>query len=54
LVLDQLPRAPLSSEFWQDNTLRMERRHWFWAKFGGNRFPLFFHAGSQAHVIVYA
>ena len=29
-------------------------RHWFRAKFGGNRFRLFFRADSRARVIVYA
>jgi toxin YhaV len=54
LVLDRIPRAPLSPEFRQGNTLGKDRRHWFQAKFGGNRFRLFFRADSQAHVIVYA
>lgn len=54
LVLDRIPRAPLSPEFRQGNTLGKDRRHWFRAKFGGNRFRLFFRADSQAHVIVYA
>jgi toxin YhaV len=53
LVLDRIPRAPLSPEFRQGNTLGKDRRHWFRAKFGGNRFRLFFRADSQAHVIVY-
>lgn len=54
LVLDRIPRAPLSPEFRQGNTLGRERRHWFRAKFGGNRFRLFFRADSKAKVIVYA
>ncbi|WP_456304317.1 type II toxin-antitoxin system YhaV family toxin [Acidiphilium multivorum] len=54
LVLDRIPHAPLSAEFRQGNTLGKDRRHWFRAKFGGNRFRLFFRADSQAHVIVYA
>ncbi len=54
LVLDRIPRDPLAAEFRQGNTLGRERRHWFRAKFGGNRFQLFFRADSRARVIVYA
>ena len=54
LLLDRIPRDPLSSEFRQGNTLGKDRRHWFRAKFGGNRFRLFFRADSNARVIVFA
>lgn len=54
LILDRIPRDPLAPEFRQDNTLGREHRHWFRAKFAGNRFRLFFRADSQAKVIVYA
>jgi len=54
LLLDRIPRDPLAPEFRQGNTLGRERRHWFRAKFGGNRFRLFFRADSRAKVIVYA
>ena len=54
LVLDRIPRDPLAAEFRQGNTLGKEHRHWFRAKFAGNRFRLFFRADSQAKVIVYA
>lgn len=54
LVLERIPRDPLAPEFRQGNTLGREHRHWFRAKFGGNRFRLFFRADSQARVIVYA
>ena len=54
LILDRIPRDPLAAEFRQGNTLGRERRHWFRAKFGGNRFRLFFRADSRARVIVYA
>ena len=43
-----------AAEFRQGNTLGRDRRHWFRAKFGGNRFRLFFRADSRAKVIVYA
>ena len=54
LLLDRVPRDPLAAEFRQGNTLGRERRHWFRAKFGGNRFRLFFRADSRARVIVFA
>ena len=54
LLLDRIPRDPLAAEFRQGNTLGRDRRHWFRAKFGGNRFRLFFRADSRARVIVYA
>jgi toxin YhaV len=54
VILDRVPRDPLSPEFRQGNTLGREHRHWFRAKFAGNRFRLFFRADSQARVIVYA
>ncbi len=54
LVLDRIPRDPLAPEFRQGNALGREHRHWFRAKFAGNRFRLFFRADSQARVIVYA
>lgn len=54
LILDRIPRDPLAPAFRQGNTLGREHRHWFRAKFGGNRFRLFFRADSQARVIVYA
>lgn len=54
LLLDHVPRDPLAAEFRQGNTLGRGRRHWFRAKFGGNRFRLFFRADSRARVVVYA
>ena len=54
LVLDRIPHDPLAPEFRQGNTLGREHRHWFRAKFAGNRFRLFFRADSQGRVIVYA
>lgn len=54
LLLDRIPRGPLAAEFRQGNTLGPAHRHWFRAKFGGNRFRLFFRADSHARVIVYA
>jgi len=54
LVMDRIPRDPLAPEFRQGNTLGRLHRHWFRAKFSGNRFRLFFRADSQMRVIVYA
>jgi transposase len=50
LVLDRIPRDPLASEFRQGNTLGPGHRYWFRAKFGANRFRLFFRADSRARV----
>ena len=54
LLLDRIPRDPLAPGFRQGNTLGPAHRHWFRAKFGSNRFRLFFRADSRARVIVYA
>ena len=54
LMLDRIPRDPLSPVFRQGNTLGPERRHWFRAKFGGNRFRLFYRADTRAQIIVFA
>ena len=54
LLFDRIPRDPFASEFRQGNTLGPTNRHWYRAKFGGNRFRLFFRADSRARVIVYA
>jgi toxin YhaV len=54
LVLDRIPCDPLAPGFRQGGTLGPAQRHWFRAKFGGNRFRLFFRADSRARVIVYA
>lgn len=53
-MLDRIPHDPLAAGFRRGNTLGRGRRHWFRAKFGGNRFRLFFRADSRARVIVYA
>lgn len=54
LTRDRIPRDPLAPEFRQGNTLGPAHRHWFRAKFAGNRFRLFFRADSTARIIVYA
>jgi toxin YhaV len=54
LLLDRVPRDPLATEFRQGNTLGPAHRHWFRAKFGANRFRLFFRADSASRIVVYA
>jgi toxin YhaV len=53
LMLDRVPRDPLAAEFRQGNTLGPTHRHWFRAKFGANRFRLFFRADSASRIVVY-
>jgi toxin YhaV len=53
LMLDRVPSDPLAAEFRQGNTLGPTHRHWFRAKFGANRFRLFFRADSASRIIVY-
>jgi toxin YhaV len=54
VMLDRVPRDPLAAEFRQGNTLGPAHRHWFRAKFGGNRFRLFFRADSASRIVVFA
>lgn len=54
LMLDRVPRDPLAAEFRQGNTLGSGHRHWFRAKFGADRFRLFFRANSASRIVVYA
>ena len=54
VVLERIPHDPLAPEFRQGNTLGPAHRHWFRAKFGANRFRLFFRADSTSRIIVYA
>src|SRR5690349_19149125 len=54
MMLDRIPRDPLAPEFRQGNTLGPAHRHWFRAKFGANRFRLFYRADSASRIIVYA
>ncbi len=54
IMLERVPRDPLAAEFRQGNTLGPAHRHWFRAKFGANRFRLFFRADSAARIVVYA
>ncbi len=49
-----IPADPTQPEYRQGNTLGGAYKHWFRAKFGGQRFRLFFRYDSKAKVIVYA
>lgn len=54
LMFVTIPADPTRSEYRQGNTLGDDYKHWFRAKFGGQRFRLFFRYDSKAKVIVYA
>lgn len=54
LVFQRIPADPARPEYRQGGILGPERRHWFRAKFGGQRFRLFFRYSSEARVIIYA
>ena len=54
LIFERIPRDPLAPIYRQGNTLGAAHRHWFRAKFAGNRFRLFFRCDSTAKVIVFA
>jgi toxin YhaV len=54
LMFVAIPGDPTRSEYRQGGTLGADRKHWFRAKFGGQRFRLFFRFDSKAKVIVFA
>jgi toxin YhaV len=54
LAFETIPADPTRPEYRQGDTLGPDRRHWFRAKFGGQRFRLFFRYNAAAKVIVYA
>jgi toxin YhaV len=54
LILEIIPGDPSASAFRQGDTLGVDRRHWYRAKFGGGRFRLFFRFSSGAKTILYA
>lgn len=54
LALDRIPRDPLAREFRHTETLGDTGGHWSRAKFGGNRFRLFFRPETSARTILYA
>lgn len=54
LMFVAIPADPARPDYRQGDTLGSDRRHWFRAKFGGQRFRLFFRFDSKAKVIIYA
>ena len=54
LMFVTIPGDPTRPEYRQGGTLGADRKHWFRAKFGGQRFRLFFRYDSRAKIIIYA
>ena len=54
LAFETIPFDPTRPEYRQGGTLGVDRKHWFRAKFGGQRFRLFFRYNTQAKIIVFA
>lgn len=54
LMFETIPSDPTRPEYRQGGTLGTNRKHWFRAKFGGQRFRLFFRYNTAAKVIVFA
>lgn len=54
LMLEEIPADPASQNWNQGNTLGKDFRHWKRAKFGQNRFRLFFRYDGSRKVIIYA
>jgi toxin YhaV len=54
LILEEIPADPASQSWNQGNTLGEDFRHWKRAKFGQNRFRLFFRYDGPRKVIIYA
>ena len=54
LVFETIPHDPTRPDYRQGGTLGDDRKHWFRAKFGGQRFRLFFRYSTSAKVIIFA
>ena len=54
LMFVVIPVDPTRPEYRQGNTLGDDYKHWFRAKFGGQRFRLFFRFDTKQKVIIYA
>ena len=52
-MFETIPADPTRSEYRQGNTLGSQHRHWFRAKFGRQRFRLFFRYSAASKVIIY-
>ena len=53
LLFVRIPADPTRPEYRQGSTLGVGRTHWFRAKFGGQRFRLFFRFDSRAKLLLY-
>jgi toxin YhaV len=53
LLSETIPHDPSRPEYRQGDTLGESRKHWFRAKFGAQRFRLFFRYSSRLKIIVY-
>jgi len=54
LIFKTIPEDPTRPEYRQGGTLGDGRKHWFRAKFGGQRFRLFFRYSAKAKIIIFA
>lgn len=54
LMFETVPSDPTRPEYRQGGTLGAARKHWFRAKFGGQRFRLFYRYDTGSKVIIYA
>ncbi len=54
LMFETIPSDPTRPDYRQGGTLGSNRKHWFRAKFGGQRFLLFFRYNTAANIIVFA
>lgn len=54
LLFVTIPADPSRPDYRQGGTLGPDRKHWFRAKFGNQRFRLFFRYSSAAKIIIYA
>lgn len=54
LVFRTIPADPTIAAYRQGGTLGEGRKHWFRAKFGGQRFRLFYRYSSEARIIIFA
>jgi toxin YhaV len=54
LVFETIPSDPARAEYRQGGALAAGRKHWFRARFGGQRFRLFFRYNAAARIIIFA
>ncbi len=54
VAFETIPSDPTRPEYRQGGTLGADHKHWFRAKFGGQRFRLFFRYNAAAKIIILA